>query len=236
MHPGFPMGDMTTGLMGAYGIMLALYHIQRGGRGQVIDLGIYEAPLRLIDYHVPIRTGTDRYPTRNGNRQPMSFALSGVYKTSDGRWLTYSAATFPIAKRVLSLIGGEAWANDPRFTSLQAVCKCDDEVDARMKQWMEKRTAEDVIQQFKEAQAVVELIRNVDDILADPHIEARQNIVGFEGEPCKVVNAVPNLSATPGRVRWLGRAIGQDTTEILAQDIGLTKEQIADLYASGAVS
>ena len=165
MHPGFPMGDMTTGLMGAYGVMLALYAIGRGGSGQVIDLGIYEAPLRLIDYHVPVRTGTDKRPKRNGNRQPMSFALSGVYQTKDGRWLTYSAATYPVAKRVLHLVGGPTLANNPNFTSLQAICEYDDEIDEQMRKWMAERTAEQVAQEFKNAQAVAEFIYTVDDIL-----------------------------------------------------------------------
>lgn len=236
MHPGFPMGDMTTGLMGAYGVMLALYAIGRGGSGQVIDLGIYEAPLRLIDYHVPVRTGTDKRPKRNGNRQPMSFALSGVYQTKDGRWLTYSAATYPVAKRVLHLVGGPTLANNPNFTSLQAICEYDDEIDEQMRKWMAERTAEQVAQEFKNAQAVAEFIYTVDDILSDPHIRARRNIVEFEGEPCKVVNVVPNLSATPGTVRWLGRSIGHDTAEVLREVAGLSEEQVADLVASEAVA
>ncbi|MGE5668147.1 MAG: CaiB/BaiF CoA transferase family protein [Betaproteobacteria bacterium] len=235
-HPGFPMGDMTTGLMGAYGVMLALYAIQRGGSGQVIDLGIYEAPLRLIDYHVPVRTGTDRHPKRNGNRQPMSFALSGVYRTKDGRWLTYSAATFPVAKRVLQLVGGPALAEDPRFTSLQAICEIDDEVDEKMKNWMAERTAEQVAQEFKAAEAVAEFIYDIDDILGDPHIRARKNIVEFEGERTKVVNVVPSLSATPGRIRWLGREIGEDTVAVLREVAGLGEAEIADLVSCKAVT
>lgn len=235
-HPGFPMGDMTTGLMGAYGVMLALYGIQRGGKGQVIDLAIYEAPLRLIDYHIPVRTGTSKHPKRNGNRQPMSFALSGVYRTKDARWLTYSAATYPVAKRVLYLVGGAALADDPRFTSLQAICEIDNEIDTKMNKWMAERTADQVAQEFKNAQAVAEFIYDVDDILRDPHIRARQNIVEFEGEPCKVVNVVPKLNSTPGRVRWLGRGIGEDTVEVLREVAGLGESEIADLVESKAVA
>jgi len=230
------MGDMTTGLMGAYGVMLALYAIQRGGRGQVIDLGIYETPLRLIDYHIPVRTGTSKYPKRNGNRQPMSFALSGVYRTKDGRWLTYSAATYSVAKRVLDLVGGAALANDSKFTSLQAICEFDDEIDSCMTRWMSDRTAEQAMQEFKKAEAVAELIYDVDNILEDPHIRARRNIVEFDGEPCKVVNVVPSLSETPGRVRWLGRSIGEDTIEILHEVAGLSDPEITDLIASKAVN
>jgi crotonobetainyl-CoA:carnitine CoA-transferase CaiB-like acyl-CoA transferase len=236
MHPGFPMGDMTTGAMGAFGVMLALHAIQRGGTGQVIDMAIYEAPMRLIDYHIPVRTGTDRYPKRNGNRQPMSFALSGVYQTNDGRWLTYSAATFPIAKRVLKLIGARDLANDPTLTTLQAICRHDDEIDRRMKVWIGARSAEQVQQEFELAEAVAELIYDVDDILEDPHIRSRGNIVEFDNEACKVVNVVPNLTGTPGRIKWLGRSVGEDTIEILRDDLRLDSSSIERLIESGAVS
>lgn len=233
LHPGFPMGDMTTGLMGAYGVMLALHAIRRGARGQVIDLGIYEAPMRLIDYHVPVRTGTDRHPKRNGNRQPMSFAPSGVYRTRDGRWITYSAATYSIGKRVLKLIGADALAE---LESLTEISRFDDEIDRRMKQWVSERTVDQVLEEFRAAEAVAELIYDIDDILADPHVQARRNVVEVDGDPCKVVNVVPKLSATPGRVRWLGRSLGQDTADILRGVLGMDEEEIAQLIESGAVA
>lgn len=233
LHPGFPMGDMTTGLMGAFGVLLALRAVERGHGGQVIDMGIYEAPMRLIDYHVPVRTGTQGKPKRNGNRQPMSFAPSGVYRTSDDRWITYSAATHTIAKRVLNLIGADELA---ALESLTAVSRHDDEIDRRMKQWVGARTAEQVTEEFRAAEAVAELIYDIDDILEDPHVRARGNIVEVDGDPCRVVNAVPRLSKTPGRVRWLGRSIGQDTAAILKEVLDMGQEEIGRLIASGAVS
>lgn len=233
LHPGFPMGDMTTGLMGAFGVMLALRAVERGQGGQVIDMGIYETPMRLIDYHVPIRTGTDGKPKRNGNRQPMSFSPSGVYRTSDGRWITYSAATHPIAKRVLKLIGADDLAG---LESLTAVSRHDDEIDRRMKDWVGMRTAEQVLREFRAAEAVAELIYEIDDILADPHVLARGNIVEVDGDPCRVVNVVPRLSKTPGQVRWLGRSIGQDTREVLRDVLALGEEEIGRLLSANAVS
>jgi crotonobetainyl-CoA:carnitine CoA-transferase CaiB-like acyl-CoA transferase len=232
MHPGFPMGDMTTGLMGAYGVMLALYAIQKGGLGQIIDMGIYEAPMRLIDYHVPVRTGTTGRPRRNGNRQPMSFSPSGIYRTKDGKWITYSAATHSIARRVLTLIGAPELAALPSLTDIS---RFDDEIDRRMQAWVALRSTQEVMDQFSAAEAVAEMIYDVDDILADPHVQARQNIVEVDGDPCKVINVVPRLSTTPGRVRWLGRDIGQDTVTILSELAGLAESEIAELVDSGSV-
>lgn len=236
-HAGFPMADMTSGLMGAFGVMLALHARSRGlARGQVIDLGLYETPLRLVDYHVPVRTGAGLRPKRNGNRHALSMAMSGMYRTRDGKWITYSAGSHAVARRVLALVGGEGLANDPRFTSLRSICRHDDEIHARMTEWFGARTADEALAGFRTADAVAERIHDVDDILRDPQVAARENIVGVPGEGTRVVNVVPKLSATPGRVRWLGRRnVGDDSVEVLKQ-LGFDDEQVRALVASGGIS
>jgi crotonobetainyl-CoA:carnitine CoA-transferase CaiB-like acyl-CoA transferase len=234
-HAGFPMADMTTGLMGAFGIMLALHALREGfARGQVIDLALYETPLRLIDFHIPVRTGTALVPKRNGNRHPLSMAMSGMYKSADQKWITYSAGSFAVAKRVLRMIGGDAFADDPRFTDLRSICRHDDEINRRMTAWFSARTAVDALKRFKEADAVAEYVHDVDDILTDPHVAARENIATVQGERCKVVNVVPKLSVTPGRLRWLGRDIGHDSVEIL-RSLQFGDDEIAQLLDSGAI-
>lgn len=238
LHAGFPLGDMTTGLMGAYGVVLALFAQKAGtARGQVIDLPIYETPMRLIDYHVPVRTGSNYEPMRNGNQQPMSFALSGIFSSSDKKWITYSAATFSVAKRLLRMIGGEALENDPRFTSLPAICRFDREINAQIANWMSQRTGHEVLEAFASAEAVAELVYDTDAILSDPHIAARNNIAEVPGERTRVVNVVPKMSETPGAVRWLGRQhIGADTREVLRDVVELPERDILRLLQCGAVS
>jgi crotonobetainyl-CoA:carnitine CoA-transferase CaiB-like acyl-CoA transferase len=231
------MADMTTGLMGAYAIMLALHARERKlARGQVIDLALYETLLRLIDFHIPVRTALGLVPKRNSNRHPLSLALSGMYRTRDGKWVTYSAGSHAVARRVLALIGGEAWAAEARFGSLRDICRHDDEIHARMTAWMAARDTDDVLKEFRRARAVAEFVHDVDDILADPNIAARRNVVGFDGEPCRVVNVVPKLDRTPGRVRWLGRGrVGEDTVGVLRDVLKLDPAVIRELVESGAV-
>ena len=119
MHPGFPAADSTTGLMGALGIMIALFAREKGiARGQVVDLAVFESLLRLMDYPVPALTGANLSPQRNGLRQPMDFAPGGMFRTSDGVWLTVSAGSAETAQRLLRAVGGDALAEDPRFATL----------------------------------------------------------------------------------------------------------------------
>lgn len=235
-HPGFPVADVTTGLMGAFGVMLAL-HARRSGfaKGQVIDLALYETLLRLIDFHVPVRTATGLKPSRNGNRHPLAMAMSGMYRTLDGRWISYSAGSYPVARRVLELIGGPRLANDSRFGDLRAICRHDDEIHRLMTAWFASRRAADAIAGFRQADAVAEYVYDVDAILADPHVAARGNLVADEQERCTVVDVVPKLGATPGRIRWLGRRrIGEDSLDVLTE-LGFARREIEEMLRSGAI-
>lgn len=237
VSPGWPMADTSTGLMGAFGVVLALLSSARGrAAGQVIDLAIYETPLRLIEYHIPIRTGSGVLPTRNGNRQPLSFALAGTYKSADGKWVTYSAANYAVAKRVLGLLGDSAWVDQAQFDSMEGICAADDEIDRRLTLWINARAADEVLKVFLEVNAAAGLVYTVDDILADDHVAERGNVARVDGDQCKVVNVVPRLSHTPGSVNWLGRSgIGENTFEILRECAGLDDDSIEALISKGVV-
>jgi len=237
MHPGFPAADSTTGLMGAFGVMLALHAIQTGqSRGQVVDLAIFEPLLRLIDYHVPTRTGADMPITRNGLQQPNSFVPAGVFRAADGKWITVSAGSAATARRLLAAAGGQDWADEPRFQKLSGFAAHMDEIMDRISGFIAQHDAAHVISHFQKHDAVAALIYGVDDILADPHIKARGDIVDFDGEATKLVGPVPRLGQTPGRVRWLGKSeIGADTRTIL-NDLGLDEAAISKLLEAGIIS
>lgn len=237
MHPGFAMGDMTTGLMGAYGVMVALHARSQGlSRGQVIDLALYEATLRLMDFPIPVTTGSDVKPERVGNKQPMSYALSNIFCAKDGRWLMYSAASFSIAKRVLRLVGGEAYANDPRFETFRDMCSHEKEIDERIAAWIAERTAAEAVDAFTREEAVAALIYSPEDIVADPHIAARQSIIGFPGERAKFVNVVPKLSDTPGSIHRLGpMKVGEDSLQILREVAAYDDESLTELLESNVI-
>ena len=80
------------------------------------------------------------------------------------------------------------------------------------------------------------MVYDVDDILADPQIAARGDIVGVEGDDTKVVGPVPKLDKTPGRLRWLGRSeLGADTRAIL-QELAYDTGQIDTLIEQGTVA
>lgn len=237
MHPGFPAADSTTGLMAAYGTMMALHAVRNGSaRGQVVDLAIFEPLLRLIDYHVPTRTGAGLSVDRNGLQAPNSYAPAGVFRARDGKWITVSAGSAATGRRLLEAAGGKTWAEQPQFQSLDGFAAHMDEIVDRLGAFVAQHDAQEAIDIFGAHDAVAAMVYDVDDILADPQIAARGDIVGVEGDDTKVVGPVPKLDKTPGRLRWLGRSeLGADTRAIL-QELAYDTGQIDTLIEQGTVA
>lgn len=235
MHPGFPAADSTTGLMGALGIMIALLAREKGtARGQVVDLAVFEALLRLMDYPVPALTGANHSPRRNGLRQPMDFAPGGMFRTSDGVWLTVSAGSAETAQRLLRAVGGDTLADDPRFATLAEMSQHMSMVFDAINDFVTQHTLVEVEAEFARHDAVASKVLSVEEIATNEQIRHRGDIVSVEGEPTQVVGPIPHLSATPGALRWLGRPPGADTRAIL-RDIGLDDDQIDALSVAGLV-
>lgn len=236
MHPGFPAADSTTGLMGALGIMIALFAREKGtARGQVIDLAVFEALLRLMDYPVPALTGANHSPRRNGLRQPMDYAPGGMFRTSDGVWLTVSAGSAETAQRLLRAVGGDALADDPRFATLAEMSQHMAVVFDAINDFVTQHTLAEVEAVFARHDAIASRVLSVEEITTNEQIKHRGDIVSVEGEPTKVIGPVPHMSATPGALRWLGRAPGADTRSIL-RALGFDDDRITALSDAGLIS
>ena len=235
MHPGFPAADSTTGLMGALGIMIALFAREKGiARGQVVDLAVFEALLRLMDYPVPALTGANLSPRRNGLRQPMDFAPGGMFRTSDGVWVTVSAGSAETAQRLLRAVGGDALADDPRFATLGEMSQHMAVVFDAINDFVTQHTLAEVEAEFARYDAVASRVLSVEEIMTNEQIRHRGDIVSVEGEQTQVIGPIPHLSATPGELRWLGRPPGADSRSIL-RNLGYEDDRITALCEAGFV-
>lgn len=234
---GFPIADMTTGLMGAFGVLLAWIAREKGmAQGQVIDLALYETIMRLMDYVVPVETGSNVELVRNGNRQPMSFSPAGVFKSKDEKWVVFSAATPDIVRRVITLVAGEDRAAEPKFRNMENIRNHLDEIDELVAAWCVQHTGADVIRHFTDAQAVAALANSPAELVADPHVLARESITPLDGEDAMYVNVTPRLSQTPGKIRFPGPMdVGADGMSVLRDVLKYDTSKTEQILASGAV-
>jgi crotonobetainyl-CoA:carnitine CoA-transferase CaiB-like acyl-CoA transferase len=237
LPPG-ALADGIAGITGAYAVMLALYHRDaRGGRGQVIDLAIIEPILTVLGAQPTAYDQLGVVAARTGNRSPNS-APRNTYRTRDGRWVAVSASTTPVAERVLRLVGRPDVVEEPWFASSVSRAEHGDELDPAVASWIAERDLDEVVRGFEEAGAAIAPIYDARDVLEDPQYRALGSFVSLDDEdlgPLRIQNVLFRMLETPGRVRFAGRRVGQDTRRILGERLGLSEARLEDLASKGVI-
>jgi crotonobetainyl-CoA:carnitine CoA-transferase CaiB-like acyl-CoA transferase len=236
--PGFPLADSTAATFAAMAAMFAVYQRDQGGggRGQEIDVSLYEPLFRLIEAQV---IGFDQLgivKTRQGNRLAED-SPRNTYETRDGRWVGISASSQRTFERLVQAMGMPELANDPRYVDNVSRCANADELDALIAGWFKRRALAEIMELFDHANVVAGPVFDISDIMADPHYRARENIVSVPDADFGVVrmqNVVPRFSRTPGRVRHSGGDLGFDNAEVL-EDLGISPDEQRRLAAARVI-
>ncbi len=202
--PPIALTDEVAALVAAFATMVALH----SGVGQVVDVNLIESMLQLMGPLIPLYGVLGQVQERLGAGIPYTVPRN-TYLTGDGRWVAVSTSAESVARRVIELIG---LGDDPRFADFAGRVAHRDEIDEHMAAWMAARTTQQVLDEFEAAHAAVAPVYDMSDIATDPHFVDRGAIVEVDGFPMQDV--VARLSATPGAVRWVGRALDEDGDEI----------------------
>ena len=233
---GVSIGDTLSALHGVIGILLALQHRHVSGKGQVIDVALYESVFNCMESLLP------EYSAFGAVRGPAGSALPGIaptnaYRCKDGAYALIAGNGDSIFKRLMTLIGRTDLANDPILGDNAGRVARVEEIDQAIEAWTREQSVEDVLQALESVSVPAGKIYSIADIASDPHYTARgmlQEITLADGSDLKVPGVVPKLSATPGQHRRNAPNLGQDTDDIL-KEMGLNSEQIQKLKASGIV-
>lgn len=235
--PNLPLADGLGGVSGAFAVMVALFGRERGsGRGQVIDLSLFEPLVRLLE---PFTLDYDQLGlagARTGNRSA-HVAPRNAYRCADGRWVALSASTQSMFDRLTEAMGRPGLAEDPRFRSNDDRVRHADEVDAEVSAWFAEHDRDEVLRLMEEAQVAVGVVNEIPDLFQNPHYAARETFVTVDDDDLgtiRMVAPVPRMSLTPGSIRRTGPALGQHTEEILAE-FGIDVDRIERLRAEGVV-
>lgn len=234
---GISIGDLLAATFAALGALVALHQRQRSGQGQIVDIGIYEGVLALMESMIPEFQLTGHIRERTGTILP-NVAPSNIYPTADGSWLVIGANADTVFARLAQAMGQPELAHDPRFATHQARGDHQTELDDLIAAWTINYTADQLQAIMDEYGVPASRIYTAKEMLSDPHFIARQSIIGVQdpelGE-IKMQNVVPRLSATPGGIDWTGPALGQHNREIFAGLLGLSEEEIAVLQAKRVI-
>jgi len=233
---GISLGDSLAATFGALGALTALYHREaRGGGGQVVDVGIYEAVLALMESTIPEYVLTGHVRGRTGTVLPF-VAPSNIYPTRDEDYVLIAGNADTVFDRLAKAVGHPEWAEDERFATHHARGENMEELDARISDWTRERSVEEVIEALAEAGVPTGKVFTAEDMVEDPHYAARENVVTVEDPEIgsfPMQNVVPRLSETPGEVRWTGPALGQHNDEVYGDLLKLDEDERAGFKERG---
>ena len=232
---GVSIGDSLSSLYGVIGVLLALQERNRSGKGQEIDVALYESVFGMMESLVP------EYDAFGYIREPAGSALPGItpsnsYPCNDGAYVLIAGNGDSIYKRLMNLIGRQDLADDPRFTHNDGRAQQAELIDAAIGEWTIKHKRDEVIEALKAARVPAGYPYTAADIVQDPHYLARQmieQVQTFAG-PLKVPGVLPKLSRTPGRIGTGGPQLGEHTEDVLA-GLGLSDEQVRGLRERGII-
>lgn len=230
--PGFALGDASTGMMAAMLTLVALHEKQRTGRGQVVDLAIYETLLTLLGPHVVNYDQLGQIQERNGSRLPFT-SPRNTYSTSDGKWIAIAGSSQTAFERICVLLRREDLITDARFTNNRGRLDHDKALDAELQAGVEQMSLEEILARSEEVGATVAPVNDISMIFKDPQMQARESICHVPDAELETAigmqNVVGKLSKTPGRIDSAGPALGQHNREVLVEQLGYTAEQLAEL-------
>jgi crotonobetainyl-CoA:carnitine CoA-transferase CaiB-like acyl-CoA transferase len=235
--PGTPtIPDYLAGALGAFGALVALQHRQRTGEGQVVDVGLYEPMLRMLDELIPVHGATGYVRERIGSGTEY-VVPHNHYRARDGRWLAIACTNDRMFERLATAMGRPALARE--FPTMAARLERRVELDALVQAWVGEADAADVLGRLDAAEVPCGPVASARDLFDDPHVKARENIVEMPsplGGLLSMVGVVPRLTASPGRVETTGPvAVGAHNEEVYCGRLGLSRDELRALAARGIV-
>ncbi len=235
--PGTPtIPDYLAGALGAFGAMVALEHRRRTGEGQVVDVGLYEPLLRMLDDLIPVYAATGHVRERVGSGTE-HVVPHDHYRAGDGRWIAIACTNQRMFERLSQAMGRRDLLTRYPTTADRVARR--EEVDGLVQAWVGAVPAAEVLRRLDAAEVPAALVNSVKDLFGDPQVTARENILAIPnplGGLLHVPGIVPKLDRTPGTVRHAGPVTaGADNEEIYCGRLQLSRDELAALRTRGVV-
>ncbi len=229
--------DFSTGLSAALGTTLALLHRQRSGKGQLVDVSLFDVALSFVaaagvaaEYklleHVRPQVGNNSF-----------YAYANSFRAKDG-WVMINVVGNSAWHRFCRALGRDDLASDPRFKDNLSRYLNRDEIHPTVADWVKQKTVEEVTRILEAARVPCGPIRDMVDIYHDPQVTAREMLVEVV-QPGTGIVPMPGiaikLSATPGSIDSPAASPGEHNLEIYHHLLGLSEEQITDYRDRGVI-
>ena len=233
---GLSFADITAGMNAFSGILLALLARQQTGEGQRVDVSLLDCQVALLTYQAGIYFATGNNPERLGNKHP-SITPYETFEASDGH-IIIACGNQGFWEKFCKLAGLDHLLADDRFTTMKKRVENRAELTPLVAAAVKTHTRRAWYNLLDREGIPCGLIKNVAEVCTDPQVLARDMVVQLNHPTAGTisVNGVPiKLSATPGEVKDPPPRLGEHTETILAEILGYTADQIAELRQLKAV-
>jgi formyl-CoA transferase len=234
---GISLGDALAALFGVIGGLAAFSAAQRTGRGQEVDVAIYEAVFALMESTLADYELAGVVRGRSGSVLP-GVAPSNVYPTADGSEILVAGNADSVFVRLCDAMGEPKLAVDERYATHGARGTNMVELDERISAWTTSLTAEEALAALDRHGVPAGRIFTAPDMLGDPHFGARQMVLrrrSSQGWDVPMSGIVPKFSDTPGDVRTTGPTLGQHTAEVLTTLAGADQAELDQLRRAALI-
>lgn len=236
--PPFGFADSIAGIAAAMGTAMALYRRERSGRGDQVDVALYEPLMFIVGDMIMNYTGTGYVQGRVGNGTG-SASPRGVYRAADGKWLSIAASNQQIAKRLFAAMGQPELIENARYATNAVRMQHNDELQALVTGWVAERPRDEILKVLDEHEVVCSQVNDASDIVQDEHYLER-TLVELTGSDALgrvlMPGPVVHLHEYAGPAYDGIPAIGQHTDEVLEELLGLEQAARDELVAAGVVA
>ena len=233
---GVSIGDTLSALYGVIGAMFAIEARHSSGKGQVVDVALYESVFSVMESMLPEFDAFGTVRERTGSILP-GIAPTSAYLCSDGSFVLIAANGDSIFKRLCFAMGRDDLAGDASLAHNDGRAARQQWLDGEIEAWTRSRSPDEVLAAMEKADVPASKIYSIRDIVADPHYAARamiREIALADGSRLKVPGIVPKLSDTPGDFADGGPKLGEHTDEVL-RSLGYDDAALADLRRRGVI-
>jgi crotonobetainyl-CoA:carnitine CoA-transferase CaiB-like acyl-CoA transferase len=234
---GISLGDSLASLHAVVGALIALLRVKtRQGDGQVVDVALFESVFNIMESLIPEYDVLGHVRERSGGKLP-GICPSDTYKTADNHWIVIAGNGDTIFKRLMHVIERPDLADDPRLKTNDGRVAHEEEVDSAISSWLRGKSLSEALECLDGADVPSGRIYSAEDIVGNIQYRDRQIILDEvlpDGSSVKMPGIIPKLSETPGEVRWIGRSLGADTREILAE-LNFSRDEIDHFEAQRAI-
>jgi crotonobetainyl-CoA:carnitine CoA-transferase CaiB-like acyl-CoA transferase len=231
---GVPVADLFAGLYGCIGILAAVNHRNNTGQGQQIDIGMLDTHVAWLANQGMNYLATGENPPRLGNQHP-NIAPYQEFPTKDG-YIILAVGNDPTFERFCKAFGQEALLADPRFATNPIRVQNRQLVTDTLTPVMKSKTTAEWIEALEALKIGCGPINTLEQVFADPHVQAREMVVEMahgSGETVKVIANPVKLSATPPSYRSAPPVLGEHTQNVLTDVLKMSAADIAALKEKG---